>query len=80
MLVLPYTTIQGAKILAEKLRGLFNDIRFSELEGITASFGITEYCEGDHSESIISRVDDAMYRAKTEGKDRIIVLTGVDRC
>lgn len=40
--------------------------------GVTISVGISDYCEGDTIQSVIARADGKLYRAKMEGKNRVI--------
>jgi diguanylate cyclase (GGDEF)-like protein len=63
--------------LAEKISStLKDDTKITTLlgHGITASTGITTYEQGDSADDFIVRADRAMYKAKDEGKDRIIKL------
>lgn len=71
ILLLPYTNVQGAVTLAEKLRGIISDIEFSGVSSISASFGVTEYNPGDTNVDLITRADQALYRSKSEGKNRV---------
>lgn len=47
---------------------------FLQGESITASFGVTEYQEGDTPESVLARSDRALLRAKDNGRNRVIQL------
>ncbi|MDO9192424.1 MAG: diguanylate cyclase, partial [Undibacterium sp.] len=38
---------------------------------ITMSFGVTSYREGDTLKSLMIRADDALYRAKRNGRNRV---------
>jgi diguanylate cyclase (GGDEF)-like protein len=42
---------------------------------ITASFGVASFCMGSKEtvDSLIRRMDEAMYKAKREGKNRVCV-------
>ena len=40
---------------------------------VTLSCGVTQYRSGEELYSLIARVDAALYRAKNEGRDRVIV-------
>lgn len=67
-LVLPDTPVEGALILAERLRARIAAPR-PDLPAITASLGIASGKNGERFESILSRADRALYRAKREGRD-----------
>lgn len=54
----------------QKLQKRIADIDFSPVKQLSVSFGITLYEEGDDTQSIQKRVDDALYRAKNNGRDR----------
>jgi len=77
VIVLSNTKIDDAKIISEKLRILLeNNSKLKELVSynITASFGLTQFIQDDTIDSIVSRVDKAMYISKTTGKNKISVL------
>ena len=69
----PETGIDGASSLAEKLRAGIEANEFEEVGRKTASFGIARIEHGDTVKSLISRADDALYKAKKAGKNRIVV-------
>ncbi|WP_292654109.1 GGDEF domain-containing protein [Nitratifractor sp.] len=58
----------------EALRALISQHRFNDVGHLTASFGITFSKEGDTIESLLKRADDALYRAKNLGKNRVVTL------
>lgn len=43
--------------------------------GLSASFGVTMTLQNEALEAAIARADDALYRAKREGRDRVCVAT-----
>jgi len=74
LLVLPNTKITGAIKLAKRIKDSIenyifkfdkNDIKF------TVSIGVTSVGLNDDYESLISRVDEALYEAKNKGRNRI---------
>lgn len=68
------TDPKNAEVIAETLRQAFEeDSRLIHLSSsrITASFGIVTALTGDTIDTLLSRVDSAMYRAKELGKNRI---------
>jgi diguanylate cyclase (GGDEF)-like protein len=56
---------------AEKLRHAIEQIKFDETGTLTCSFGVAQYVQGDTAETLISRADDALYRAKLNGRNRV---------
>ncbi len=70
LVILPHTPIEGAFDLAEKLRDLIEKADFEGMRGITASFGVTERFPGEARDVFFRRVDRAMYKAKSEGRNR----------
>jgi diguanylate cyclase (GGDEF)-like protein len=64
----------AAGALAEKIRTRLALMEHAGVGSVTASFGVTEYAENDTNESIIERVDAAMYDAKHRGRNRTSVF------
>ena len=56
---------------AEKLRTAVEQVRFDEIGTVTCSFGVAQYVYGDTAETLISRADEALYRAKLNGRNRV---------
>jgi diguanylate cyclase (GGDEF)-like protein len=56
---------------AEKLRNAIEQVKFDEIGTLTCSFGVAQYVYGDTAETLISRADDALYRAKLNGRNRV---------
>lgn len=56
---------------AEKLRVAIESVMFDQVGMVTCSFGVAEYLEGDTIETFIGRVDEAMYKAKINGRNRV---------
>ncbi|MCV2489937.1 GGDEF domain-containing protein [Geodermatophilus sp. YIM 151500] len=59
-----------AERLAERLRAAV--AAAGARAGVTASVGTTEVRDGDDLEALLHRADEAMYRAKAEGGDRVV--------
>jgi diguanylate cyclase (GGDEF)-like protein len=55
----------------EKLRNAIEQVGFDEIGTVTCSFGIAQYVYGDTAETLISRADDALYRAKLNGRNQV---------
>lgn len=71
MVLIPKTDRGQAVILAEKLRSLCEHHDFGNGLQVTASFGVTQFKSGDNTESFSSRVDEALYLAKSNGRNRV---------
>ncbi len=74
LILCPETELEKAKVLANKIRIVTENFLFEIIEHKTASFGVTAYKTDDNVESLLERVDKALYMAKNEGRNRVIVL------
>jgi diguanylate cyclase (GGDEF)-like protein len=77
-IILPGTHRDGASIVAEKVRRAIEMTRFyfqNQAIPVTISLGVTEVKEVDpEPETVFARADEAMYRAKREGRNRVCTL------
>ncbi len=73
LLICPNADQKGAVALAENLRTIIEQHRFSVIETRTASFGVTAYEHHDSSHAIIDRADHALYQAKEQGRNRTVL-------
>jgi diguanylate cyclase (GGDEF)-like protein len=71
VLLLPETGFETAVEIAEKIRQETENTLLPEVGKITASFGVTQYLEGDTENSLFVRADEALYRAKENGRNKI---------
>jgi diguanylate cyclase (GGDEF)-like protein len=60
-----------AIVLAERCRKALEYADFTGVDKLTGSFGVAEYQQGESQNMIILRADQALYRAKQNGKNRI---------
>lgn len=72
------TSSADAVSFAERLRNIIDHTPFGEYH-ITASFGISTFLKDDDAKSFIDRADQAMYRAKSMGRNRVAVSTFCSR-
>lgn len=80
--LLPETTIDNAKIIAERLREHVSDSDMGQLDGktlpkITISLGIASRQQGYSLDMMIASADVAMYHAKRSGKNRCEIAAEV---
>ena len=74
LIILPHTTADKAEELAHKLSKLIYQSDFEEVERVSMSVGISSAKRDDTKATILKRVDDALYRAKREGRNCYIRL------
>jgi diguanylate cyclase (GGDEF)-like protein/hemerythrin-like metal-binding protein/PAS domain S-box-containing protein len=73
VVLLPETGLKGAHLICERLRCTLEGFRFGEGIKVTASMGIAAYREGEELASLLGRADSCMYRAKQNGKNRVVM-------
>ena len=71
ILILPETNLEGAKGLAERIRNSIADQKFENMEGVTVSLGITQFSKDDTDDTLMKRADEALYKAKMNGGNRV---------
>lgn len=79
--LLPDTSLEGARLLAEKIRGIVERCRIKrttdkgEVANITMSLGIATYKRGETMATFITRADASLYAAKAGGRNRVAIAT-----
>jgi diguanylate cyclase (GGDEF)-like protein len=74
MLILPETEVNTAGRLVNELRKSFEIIEFNEGTNkfnVTFSAGISEGSHGHSAKELIRKADEALYRAKSDGKNKV---------
>jgi len=79
-IILPHTSIEDAQPLAERLRNLIERHAFDVEDGtvrLTASIGVAEVCNPGIAvvEDWVNAADAALYEAKAQGRNRVVVHT-----
>jgi two-component system cell cycle response regulator len=69
----PGVTLEGAAALAERLRSAAGTYEHESAGTVTASFGVAQYRAGETPDELFARADEALYRAKDGGRDRVEV-------
>lgn len=72
IILLPQTSQHNALHLAECLRATVANGQTAELPAITISMGVAQHLDEESVESLIMRVDNALYQAKTLGRNCVI--------
>ena len=72
LIILPRTKLEQAKILAERIRKKMEIYTFDKItKKITISFGATSFTKQDTKDTFIKRADDALYKAKKTGRNKV---------
>jgi len=72
----PEVTCQRAKLICEDVKQIRLQFDGQTLEAVTLSLGIAVFPEhGSTSTVLLKAADDALYRAKREGRGRVVVAT-----
>ncbi len=71
VLSLPETNIEQAMLVAQKIRLTVQNHKFVQDLHITCSVGISMFHTTDSYQTLFKRVDEALYKAKNSGKNRV---------
>ncbi len=74
LLVLPNVTIDEAKNKTDEIRRIIENTDFGEVGHKTISTGLTSYVLNDTADDVFQRADDALYKAKETGKNKICIV------
>lgn len=83
-LILPQTVLEAAWTVAEQVRETIGTRRIvrrrtgEEIDRVTMSFGVAQFRPGDSAESLLARADSALYRAKRDGRNRVVIEADED--
>lgn len=74
MILVPDCCIEDVKSMLYRIREMINSYQFDTIGNLTCSFGLTQYLVPEESQAFLKRVDDALYKSKNEGRNRITIL------
>lgn len=73
VVLMPDTDMKSAVVLAGRIRNSIKSWRFEHSKNsVTVSIGVAHVTEGDTPATLFKRADQALYIAKSEGRDRVI--------
>ena len=73
LIICPNIDSAEAYKLAEKLRVTIENHEFAIVKSKTSSFGVATYKAGEAIDQLLMRTDNALYRAKKNGRNRVEV-------
>ncbi len=74
MILMPESDLSSACIVAEKLREEVAGHPFEQVNNLTVSFGVTDFKSNEDVDTLLKRVDDALYKAKENGRNSVAYL------
>ena len=72
ILIVPNEDYNGFMVLAEKIRKSIEEYEFNKVKHITVSIGVTLCSIKSEKESLLKKVDEALYEAKSNGRNRVV--------
>jgi diguanylate cyclase (GGDEF)-like protein len=78
LILLPTTEDQEAGAFAERIRTTVESEKFGQVENLTISLGVAQLLVNDTTDSVLKRVDNALYQAKDGGRNRVIIYSEKD--
>ncbi len=80
IIILPKTNLSSSWGVAERLRSIIEKAEMKDSAGnvftITVSLGLAGWERDEDAASLISRADEALYKAKGKGRNRVQILLG----
>lgn len=79
LVVAPETNMEGALALAEKIRHSIEQYVYPVVGTVTISAGVAEFWSEDSEDMLIKRADEALYAAKSKGRNRVEITASAPR-
>jgi diguanylate cyclase (GGDEF)-like protein len=80
IIILPKTNLSSAWVVAERIRSIVEKAEMKDPAGnvfaITVSQGLAEWERGEDAASLVSCADEALYKAKGKGRNRVQISLG----
>lgn len=80
IIILPQADLSSARVLAERIRSIIESAEMKDSAGnvfaITVSQGLSGWEPGEDAHSLISRADEALYKVKENGRNRVEISPG----
>ncbi len=72
ILLLPHTNEEQSLILTNKLINSVANYDFKGVGQVTISVGVSVYLKDEKKETLLKRIDEALYEAKNSGRNRVV--------
>ncbi|MCW8837725.1 MAG: sensor domain-containing diguanylate cyclase [Thiovulaceae bacterium] len=72
VILLPNTNLDNALYVAKKIHKAIKNHEFETVKKISISIGVAVASECDTTETLFTKADEALYKAKEDGRDRIV--------
>jgi two-component system cell cycle response regulator len=80
IIILPHTNLSSAWVIAERIRSIIEKAEMKDPAGnvfaVTVSQGLSGWERSEDADSLISCADEALYKAKAKGRNRVQILLG----
>lgn len=77
LVLAPDLDLAAAASLAERLRSHIAALHDVQVGSVTVSLGVAAWRPGEPAAELVDRADDALYRAKSAGRDRVVTELAV---
>ncbi|MET0044363.1 MAG: GGDEF domain-containing protein, partial [Candidatus Thiodiazotropha sp. 6PLUC3] len=74
MIIAPLIDTKELRILTESLRSAIEQLEHEKVGNVTASFGASVVRSSDNIDTLLKRVDSALYESKQKGRNRCTVF------
>jgi diguanylate cyclase (GGDEF)-like protein len=74
LVIVPGIDAAGLRLVADRLQMAIAHLQVAPVRQVTASFGATLIDAGDTFDALLQRVDRALYAAKEQGGDRVVLV------
>jgi len=74
IILLPYTSVDVAAQIAERLREKVATHKFKNVSSMTISLGVVEHQQNEEDDSVLKRADIALYQSKGNGRNQVTTL------
>lgn len=78
VILLPKTSMQAAQQIALRILEELQNVRVADVQRLTASFGVAELHIDDDYDMLFMRADQALYRAKYQGRNCVVLAAQPD--